>query len=556
MILRDYQKEASDSVIQEFKENDSTLGVMYTGGGKTIIFADIIKRMRPQRAIVLAHREELIWQARDKIEATTGLNCEIEMANLRADNTLFSKADVVISTIQTQIAGNNGGRMTKFNPEDFGLLIIDEAHHATADTYRRTIDYFRKNSSLKVLGVTATPDRADEEALGQIFKSVAFDFEILDGIHDGWLVPVDQQMVNVGSLDFSAIRTTCGDLNGADLAAVMEAENNLQGIAGSTIDIIGDRRTLVFTASVAQAEKLCEIFNRHRFGMADWVSGMTDKDKRRALLASYANGDIQVIVNCNCLSEGFDSPGVQVVIQAKPTKSRSLYAQQIGRATRPLAGIVDGPETAELRKAAIAASSKPSCLVVDFVGNSGRHKLMTSADVLGGKVSEEAVERAIKIAKEKGTAIRMSDALDDAEEALRKEAEERKRAEDLRRARVVAKVKYSSQFINPFDVLQIVPQKVRGWDAGRQLSEKQRALLLKQGINPDSLPYAQAKQIIGEIFNRWGKKQATFKQAAWLKKKGYATNIPMAEASKIMDSWAKNGWRRPDPKPSEDTVPF
>jgi hypothetical protein len=161
------------------------------------------------------------------------------------------------------------------------------------------------------------------------------------------------------------------------------------------------------------------------------------------------------------------------------------------------------------------------------------------------------------MAKDKGGPVRVSDALDQAEEDLRNEAEERKRVEDLRRAKVVAKVNYSSQFINPFDVLQIVPQKVRGWDAGRQLSEKQRALLLKQGINPDSLPYAQAKQVIGEIFNRWGKKQATFKQAAWLKKKGYETNIPMAEASKIMDSWAKNGWRKPEAQPkAEATVPF
>lgn len=547
MILRDYQKEASDSVMEEFKEQDSTLGVMYTGGGKTIIFADIIKRMRPKRAIVLAHREELIWQARDKIESSTGLNCEIEMADLRADNTLFSKADVVISTIQTQIAGNNGGRMTKFKPTDFGLLIVDEAHHATADTYRRTIDYFRKNPDLKVLGVTATPDRADEEALGQIFKSVAFDFEILDGIHDGWLVPVDQQMVNVGSLDFSAIRTTAGDLNGADLAAVMEAENNLQGIAGSAIEIIGDRRTLVFTASVAQAEKLCEIFNRHRFGMAEWVSGTTDKDKRRAMLSSYANGDIQVVVNCNCLSEGFDSPGVEVIIQARPTKSRALYAQQIGRATRPLPGVVDGPETADLRKAAIAASKKPSCLIVDFCGNSGKHKLVYASDILGGKVSDEAVERSIRMAKEKGGPIRVSDALDQAEEDLRKEAEERKLAEDLRRAKVIAKVKYSSQFINPFDVLQIVPQKVRGWDSGRQLSEKQLNLLLRQGINPDSLPYAQAKQIIGEIFNRWGKKQCTFKQAKILSRFGYETKVSMQDATKIIDAIAANRWRKPEP---------
>ena len=100
--------------------------------------------------------------------------------------------------------------MSKFDPQRFGVLIIDEAHHATSPSYRRVIDYYRTNPALKVLGVTATPDRADEEALGQVFQSVAFDYEVLDAIHDGWLVPIEQQMVHVEGLDYSSIRTTAG----------------------------------------------------------------------------------------------------------------------------------------------------------------------------------------------------------------------------------------------------------------------------------------------------------------------------------------------------------
>jgi len=346
MILRPYQSAASDAIFKEWQENDSTLVVMPTGGGKTVLFADVIRRVFPRRALVIAHREELIFQARDKIQRVTGLSADVEMGEYRAEGGLFGQARVVVSTIQTQCSGGDGGgRMAKFDPQRFGVLIIDEAHHATSPSYRRVIDYYRTNPALKILGVTATPDRADEAALGQVFQSVAFDYEVLDAIHDGWLVPIEQQMVHVEGLDYSSIRTTAGDLNGGDLAAVMEAEKNLQQMASASLAIIGPRRALVFTASVKSAEMTAEIFNRHRAGMASWVCGKTDREERRRVLAGFAAGKVQVVCNCGVLTEGFDDPGVEVVLMGRPTKSRSLYAQMVGRSTRPLPGVVDGPET-------------------------------------------------------------------------------------------------------------------------------------------------------------------------------------------------------------------
>jgi type I site-specific restriction endonuclease len=237
---------------------------------------------------------------------------------------------------------------------------------------------------------------------------------------------------------------------------------------------------------------------------------------------------------------------VEVILQARPTKSRSLYAQQIGRAMRPLPGIVDGPETPDLRKSAIAGSKKPSCLIVDFVGNSGRHKLMTSADILGGKVSDEAIERAIIKAKKDGGAVRMSDALDQADEEIRQEAEERRRAEEARKARLVAKVNYSARSVSPFDMLQIAPVKTRGWDNGRTLSEKQKAYLLRQGVNPDTIPYAQGRQLLTAMFKRMDAKLASLKQLKVLARYGYTdATMPYDQASKILDSLARNGWRKP-----------
>ena len=548
MDLRPYQSAASDAIFAEWRENHSTLVVMPTGGGKTILFADVIRRMFPRRALVLAHREELIFQARDKIQRVTGLQADVEMGEYRAEGGLFDAARVVVSTIQTQCSGGDGGgRMGKFDPQRFGVLIIDEAHHATSQSYRRVIDYYRTNPALKVLGVTATPDRTDEEALGQVFQSVAFDYDVLDAINDGWLVPIEQQMVHVEGLDYSSIRTTAGDLNGGDLAAVLEAEKNLQQMASASVAIIGQRRALVFNASVKAAEMTAEFFNRHRPGMASWVCGKTDKEERRTVLADFAAGKVQVVCNCGVLTEGFDDPGVEVVIMGRPTKSRSLYSQMVGRSTRPLPGVVDGPETADERRAAITASAKPSCLVVDFVGNAGRHKLITSADILGGEVSEEAMELALARTLKAGGPVNMTEALAEAEQDL-KQREQARLAEAARRAQLVATARFTTQAVDPFDVLSLGPVKSRGRDDERQLTEKQRSLLAKQGINPDNVTFSQGKELVAEIFRRWDGKLCSFKQAKVLRKYGYSAEVSFAEASATIDALAKNGWVRPGGK--------
>jgi hypothetical protein len=253
-------------------------------------------------------------------------------------------------------------------------------------------------------------------------------------------------------------------------------------------------------------------------------------------------GTVTVVGN----SEGYDNPLVEVVVNARPTKSRSLYAQILGRAMRPLAGVVDGQTTADDRKACIAASGKPSMIALDFVGNSGRHKLMTSADILGGKVSDEACDRAVKIATEKGCAVRMAGLLDEQEEKLIKEAAERRRLEEARKARLIARSSYTSRMVNPFDIFQMTPVKERGWDNGKSLSQKQKALLLKQGINPEVMPYAQSKQVLNEMFRRWGNKLATLGQLKVLRRYGYTdANMTSATARTLLDKLSSNGWKRP-----------
>ena len=546
--LRHYQADAKALVLNEWETVRSTLVVLPTGTGKTVLFAAIIEACQPLRSLVLAHREELIWQAREKIIRFANLDCEIEMAELYANTgDLFTQAPVVVSTVQTQGSGYGGrSRMGRFKPTDFGRIIFDECHHATADSYRNIQNYYQQNPLARFLGVTATPDRADEEKLGKVFDSVAMSYEILDAIHDGWLVPVEQQFVHVQGLDFSAMRTTAGDLNGADLGAVMESEANLLGVAGATLQIIQNRRTIVFTASVLQAEMLAGIFNRHKTGMANWVCGKTNKDVRRQMLTDFKSDKFQIIVNCGVLTEGYDDWGVSCIVMARPTKSRALYAQMAGRGTRTVDGLVDPLPTPEVRREAIALSTKPSCLIIDFVGNSGKHKLMTTADILGAKFSDEVVEVAIKKAKESGGPVKITELLDEAETDIQAKVKAARAAEEARRAKLVANVKYSTKIVNPFDAWDLDPVKERGWHQGKVLSQPQRDLLMKQGIDPDTMHYAAAKAVLNEMFRRWGNKLCSLRQAAILKKHGFSThNMPFTEASRLITELKNNGWKRP-----------
>lgn len=434
-------------------------------------------------------------------------------------------------------------------------ILAHNCHHAASPSYRKVIDYYRQNKNIKILGATATPDRADEKALGEIFESVADEYEIVDAIGDGWLVPIYARPVEVEGLDYSQVRTTAGDLNGADLSKVLEYEEILHKFAWPIIDFSGDKKTLVFTASVAQAERLCEILNRHKPNSAQWVHGGTPKEQRRELWPAYAKGEFQYLVNCGITIEGWDEPGVQVVAIARPTKSRSRYAQMIGRGTRPLDMLVDDCIGSESRKLAIASSIKPHIDILDFVGNSGRHKLVTPADILGGRyedievdgrlvsITERAQQNAIQKAAETGQSVNIEDELDNAQKQLIKEAKES--AEKKRREHIKLRAKYSTGIINPFAVFDIQPWREREWNKGRQPTDKQMAFLKQSGVDPAGLSFTHASQIIDQIIKNRTNKLATFKQLKVLQKFKYDTdNVTFKQASEIIDELARNNWKR------------
>jgi superfamily II DNA or RNA helicase len=548
--LRDYQTAAVDSALRDFETVQSSLIVMPTGTGKSPTFAEIIKRLvtSDAGAIVLAHREELLTQAQRTIEAHTGLQCEYELGDRHASE--IFPAPVLLASVQTMTSGRNGSRrMHKFSPYNYGLVVVDEAHHGTAASYKAVLDYFKSNVDLKILGVTATPERSDEQALGQLFQSVAFDYSIRQAIHDGWLVPVQQQLVDIQSLDFSHVRTTAGDLNASDLSAVMESESNLYGVCDATIRELGEKRAIMFTVSVKQAEMAANILNRYKAGVANYASGGTPKEDRRKIMRDFHEGRFQILVNCNLVSEGFDVPDAELLIQARPTKSKLLYQQQLGRIMRPLPGTVDFESVhvdtldAVTRRDAIAKSRKPLATVMDFVGNAGRHKLVHAVDVLGGKISERVRELAERELRKTGRPEPIDELVAEAE---RKEDDERLRAEAARKAKLTARATYTMRTIDPFDAFDIVAPPTRDWDRGKSLTTKQRELMRRQGIDPDALSYTAGKTLLNEMFRRWDAKLCSLKQANLLKKHGYDTReLSREKASELIDALSKNGWKRP-----------
>jgi superfamily II DNA or RNA helicase len=522
-----------------------TLAVLPTGTGKTVCFAHVAKAWIDAgrgRALIVAHREELIQQAADKVLQVTGVHADIEMGESRADQcSLIDQAPIVITSVQTMCRPNRHGR---FDPQQFGLLIIDEAHHATAPTYKRLIEHFAQNPALRILGVTATPDRHDEEALGQIFETVAYEYEIQTAIEDGYLVPIEQQFVQVEGLDLSQCRTKGDDLNEGDLAKIMGTEKNLHGVVDPALNLAGDQPTLFFMASVAHAERGAEIANRHRPESAVCLHGKTPRDERRGKLKAFSRGEFQYLFNCGLFLEGFDETSIAVVAMARPTKSRALYAQAVGRGPRPLPGLVDGLDDAASRRRAIAMSNKPGLLVLDFVGNSGRHKLVSTADILGGNFSDEEVELASNHARNKSARGEKTDMLRELLAAREEIEEEAKR----KRAVVVAKAKFRSQSVDPFDVFDIAPRREQGWFKGKRPTDKQIATLQKFKVPDkqiDALSFGAASQLLDTLIGRMKQGKCSYKQAALLRKHGYSPDLSRTEASAIIDTLAQNGWRRP-----------
>ena len=542
VTLRPYQEECIQAVNDTFLESQSCLVVMATGLGKTVTASEIM-RQRGGRSFWVAHRSELIEQAEATISNLTGVTPQIEMAERKAFE-FFSTNGCVVGSVQTLNAIRNGKkRLEKFDPRFFNTLITDEAHHAVAKSWKAVSEHFCVNDNLKHLGMTATPDRSDELALGQLYDKCAFRYDIEDGVNDAWLVPLHVNRLYMDEIDLSLVGTVAGDLNQGQLSQVMERDKAIHGVASALLSETGSMKTLVFTSGVAHAHGLADILNARKFGSACAIDGKTDKAERKTIMERFKNGDIQYLCNVGIATEGFDVPSIECVAIARPTKSRSLYAQMVGRGTRSLSGVVDGLPHAEQRQQSIADSLKPRCVILDFVGNSGKHKLVSAADVLGGKHSKEVISRANKMASESNEAVDTLELLDKAE--VLEKAEAKKREEQRIRQATDAKVRYRKMKMNPFDVLDIEPDMSGDLGNVKPLTQGQLDWLEKSGFDTVLMSSKEQRTVLNNLINRKKRNLASPKQVSLLKRFGYTTKeMKFDEASRLITRLKENNWKR------------
>jgi superfamily II DNA or RNA helicase len=468
---------------------------MATGTGKTRVFCEVIGlflAFRPgRRVLVLAHRDELIRQAAARLKRE-GIFAGIEKGKERST----VGDSVVVGSVQTL----RGDRLAAMAPDAFGLIVIDEAHRAASPTYQAIIGHFAR---AKVLGVTATPDRLDGKPLADTFDSVAYRYPINRAIDEGYLCPIRSERVVVEGLELGEIRRNRGDLSKGQLARLMNEEAHIHAVVGPLLEMAERtddvlrfpsrrrRPTVVFTVDVAHGRAIADMLNRYRPGCADLVTGKQSPGMRAQIYRNHEAQLFQFLVNCEVLTEGWDAPYVSCVAIARPTMSRALYAQMVGRGTRLCPG-------------------KADLLVLDFTANPGRHKLVGPEDVLAGREVESEV-------KSKARELKLADpALDDLGAlALALEWFETESANREHKAKITAVASFYTEQIDPF-----IGAVIRTGEPGAAHDYQVKALERLGLKPPEALSSDDAAQLLLNLQERRNAGLCSFKMARWLTQNG------------------------------------
>lgn len=511
--LRPYQQQARERIHAEWEAGHTrTLLVLPTGTGKTIVFASVAAdQVRAgHRVLILAHRGELLEQAADKLQRSTGLVSAVEKADATCLNTWFR---VVVGSVQTL---QRTARLERFPHDYFGTIIIDEAHHAITDGYRRILDYF---GSAKVLGVTATPDRGDMRNLGEVFDSLAFEYKLTDAIKEGYLCRIMAQTIPL-KLDISSVTMSGGDYAVGDLGTALDPY--LEQIAAEMAQRCKGRKTVVFLPLIKTSQKFRDLLNSHGFCAAEVNGQSTD---RKEVLADFDAGKYNVLCNSMLLTEGWDCPSVDCVVVLRPTKVRSLYSQMVGRGTRLSPG-------------------KSDLLLLDFLWMTDKHELCRPADLVcedravARQMTENLAESGCPQDIEEAAVQASEDVVAQREEALAKQLEEQRR----KKAKLVDPLQYEMS-IQAEDLAGYVP--AFGWEAGPP-TEQQAAALEKLGILPDAVESAgKASLLLDRLHKRRDEGLTTPKQIRCLEKYGFqhVGRWSFEQAKHMIDRIAASGWR-------------
>lgn len=507
--FRDYQTEAVDAVRDEFRKGRRrTLIVMATGTGKTPTFGLAVRRVIENggRALVLAHTGELIEQAVAKLDLL-GIECGTEKANQHARS--MYEPDCVVASVQTM----RGKRLETWSRDYFRLIVIDEAHHAISDSYTRILKHFR---TAYVLGVTATADRADEEDLGQVFESVAYEFSLWDAMTapepGPYLCRLRVVQCDVG-IDLRDLNPKGEDFTDSDLEARIGPM--VETLANAIRQEAGDRQTIIFTPRIKSSMAMASALQSMGIA-AEWTCG-DDPDRARKI-ADYHDGSVRMLANASVLTEGFDAPNTAAIALCRPTKSRALYSQMVGRATR-------------------LAPGKPDAILIDFNFLTSKHQLVRPVELFDTYRTDTET---LAIADEMTRKDRQLDLVTAIEQAR----EVQKERQVLRIAARERQVKYRRISYDPLAVYDAIGLPWRGRKPGeasivKATAAQVQALKRFKVEGAESMPMSKASRLLGILIERSRQHLATHKQVAHLIANGIepeqARTMTLKEASAALD---------------------
>jgi superfamily II DNA or RNA helicase len=407
--LRDYQEGALEAITAS--ESKRQLVALPTGTGKTVVFSSLIQRLGRDAgwdgpggafsALILAHRDELLQQAADKLtQVAPELAMSIGFVKAKLNDT---RMPVVVGSVQTLAVASRLQQM----PEWFDLIIVDEAHHATAPSYRRILDRYPE---ALVVGFTATPERHGKKGatLNTVFDDMVYARSIEEMIRQGYLADLRAIRVTLEDLNLKAVKKSGGDFQAEALGSAMEDAHALEHAVEAWREHAEGRRTIAFFPTVATSIAAAALF-REAGVRAQHLDGETPAEHRRAIIAALAAGDVDVVCNVGVLTEGFDEPSLGCILIAAPTQSRIKYAQMVGRGTRLYPG-------------------KDDCLILDIAGVSGSLSIQSVGTLFGLKRDPKPGERATDaVDREAEEELAEAQAAHDAEAAAKAQAELDKR---------------------------------------------------------------------------------------------------------------------------------
>lgn len=465
-----------------------------------------------ERVLVLAHRGELLDQASDKLQKTTGLQTALEKAQSTSVGTWNR---VVVASVQTL---QQEKRLSQFSKDYFDTIVIDEAHHSVTGGYQTIIKYFDK---AKILGVTATADRADNRKLGEVFQSVAYEYSLATAIRKGYLSKIMVQTIPL-EIDLKGIEVQAGDYSASSVGTALDPY--LEQIADKMIEYCKGRKTLVFLPLIATSKKFTQLLIQRGF-KAHEVNGQSED--REQVKEKFAKGEYDVICNSMLWTEGFDEPSIDCVIMLRPTKVRSLYAQAVGRGTRLFNG-------------------KKELLILDFLWLTDRLDLCRPANIIcrtpdvAKKMTDNINESGELVDLLEAETQAESDVVAEREEALARELEAMRK----KKSRLVDPLQYEMS-IQDKDLINYVPQL--GWEC-LPPTEKQIKTLSEYGISFDMIEtQGKANLLLNKIANRRSAGLSSPKQIRLLERYGFkhVGMWTMDEANKMISRISYSGWRVP-----------